>query len=150
MRGRSSLRPFFMFLCENIYMKRISIVLLIQVAVAMYGSHTVQAQSWKNRSAEDKARYYTKQMAEDLSLDDSVIIKVYQINLEVSKKFDSLYAKKNNPESRKGAALIYQFRNEAYRDVLSTKQYLKFEDMERERREKRKKEQEEKEAKRND
>lgn len=114
--------------------------IIVVLGLFLVAAYTSRGQSWKDKSPEEKSRYYTRQMAEDLALDDSVILKIFQINVAVSKKFDSLYADKNNPNARKGAALIYQFRNEAYREVLTTKQYLKFEDLERERREKRVKE----------
>jgi len=94
---------------------------------------------YQQRSPEDRARYYTRQMADQLSLDDSTILKVYQINLDISHRFDSLYELKDDYERRKGAALIYKFRNEQYRKVLSNKQYLIFDDLERERRERKQK-----------
>lgn len=102
----------------------------------------VCAQNFKQRSPEDRARYYTRQMAEQLALDDSAILKVYRINLEVSHRFDSLYELKDDYERRKGAAMIYKFRNEQYQKVLTNKQYLMFDDLEREKRERKEKEKE--------
>lgn len=107
---------------------------------ALLWATALGAQNFKQRSPEDRARYYTRQMAEQLSLDDSAIIKVYQINLDVSHRFDSLYELKDDFERRRGAAQIYQYRNEQYKKTLSTKQYLMFDDLERERRERKEKE----------
>jgi hypothetical protein len=120
---------------------------LVLLAMLLCLAHELKSQAWKDRSPEDKAQFFTRQMVNDLSLDDSLVMKVYAINLEVSKMFDSLYANRDKNDTRKGAAIIYTYRNEAFKKVLSTKEYLKFEDMERERREKRKKEQEEKQKK---
>lgn len=108
----------------------------------LFHSNSALAQSFNKRSAEEKAEFFTRQMTKDLSLEDSVIKLVYAINLATSKKFDSLYKEGKNEDTRKGAALIYAFRNEELRKVLSTKAYLKFDDLERERREKRMKEKE--------
>ncbi len=105
------------------------------------------AQPYKKRTPEEKARFYTDEMVKDLQLDSLSAVKVFEINLLVSKQFDSLYAgEPDATQSRAGAIAIYRQRDAALRQVLSKQQFLQFDDLQREKREKRKKEKAEKEA----
>src|SRR5688572_23773931 len=88
------------------------------------------AQNYKKRSPEEKAHFYTDEMVQELSLDSATAVKVYEINLSVSRQFDSLYA--NRPEkndARLGAIAIYRKRDAALRTVLSRQQFLMFDDI---------------------
>ncbi len=86
---------------------------------------SIHAQTYQRRSAEEKARFYTNEMATSISLDSLQVSQVYDINLQVSKRFDSLYAGKPEKEDR----------DAAYRKILSPLQFLKFDDIQREKRE---------------
>lgn len=104
------------------------------------------AQTYKKRSPEEKARFYTDEMVRELSLDSATTLKVYEINLVVSLQFDSLYAA--NPEkdeARMGAISIYRKRDANLRNVLSKQQFLMFDDIQREKRERKKQQREQKE-----
>lgn len=103
------------------------------------------SQNYKKKTAEQKARFYTDQMIQELQLDSATSLKVYELNLLVSQQFDSLYA--TNPEkddARKGAIAIYKNRDAQLRKVLTTQQFLKFDDIQREKREKKRLEREQK------
>jgi hypothetical protein len=99
------------------------------------------SQTYKKRSPEEKAKYYTDEMAKDVSIDSMQYAKAYLINVMVSKQFDSLYASQPDAElKRKGSIAIYRQRDAALRKVLSNQQFLKFDDLQREKREKKMKE----------
>ncbi len=103
------------------------------------------SQNYKKKTAEQKARFYTDQMIQELQLDSATSLKVFELNLLVSQQFDSLYA--TNPEkddARKGAIAIYKNRDAQLRKVLTTQQFLKFDDIQREKREKKRLEREQK------
>lgn len=105
------------------------------------------SQNYKKKTAEQKARFYTDQMIEELQLDSTTSLKVYELNLVVSQQFDSLYATHPEKEdARKGAIAIYKKRDARLRNVLTTQQFLKFDDIQREKREKRRLEREQKAA----
>jgi hypothetical protein len=119
---------------------------LITIAACVLCVQHSFAQNYKKRTAEEKARYYTDEMVKELSLDSSISSKVFEINLLVSKQFDSLYATKpEKDDARQGAIAIYRKRDMALRTVLSTQQFLMFDDIQREKREKKKLEKEQKE-----
>ncbi len=99
----------------------------------------VFSQKYKKRTAEEKARFYTDEMIKELSLDSATSQKVFDVNLVVSQKFDSLYAAtEDNEDKRKGAIFIYKKRDSLFKEVLSKKEYLKYDDLQREKREKKK------------
>ncbi len=109
------------------------------LAALIFFPFVVFSQKYKKRSAEEKARYYTDEMVKELSLDSLTSFKVYEVNLFTSKKFDSLYsATEDSEEKRKGAFLIYKKRDSMFREVLSKKEYLMYDDIQREKREKKK------------
>jgi hypothetical protein len=119
---------------------------LIPVAAGMFCLQLTFAQQYKKRSPEEKARFYTDEMVKELNLDSLTSGKVYLINLAVSKQFDSLYASKpEKDDARKGAIAIYKKRDAELRNILSTQQFLMFDDIQREKREKKKLEKEQKE-----
>ncbi len=118
-------------------MKQLLISLLVLGTTA-----TLYAQR-KQYSLEEKAQYYTKQMVDSLQLSTEQEKKVYTINLQVSKSIDSIYALKlESKVGKKAMVPIFKLRNEQYKEVLSTIQFLKYDDMEREKRERKKKQQE--------
>ena len=72
--------------------------------------------------------------------------KLFEINLLVSLQFDSLYATKpDKDQARQGAISIYKKRDASLRQVLSTQQFLMFDDIQREKREKKRLEKQQKE-----
>jgi hypothetical protein len=122
-------------------MKKISLLLIISFAVC-----TSFSQSYKKRTPEEKATYYTKQMVDDLKLDSSTTEKVYQINLIVSQQLDSAFAAHTEKEAMKRVYYtVFKKRDEEYRKVLTKRQFLEYDDLQRERREAKQKEKLEKE-----
>lgn len=103
------------------------------------------AQTYKKRTPEQKAQYYTDQMKKDIDIDSAQASMIYQVNIVVSKRFDSLYAEDLEEQARKRAMVpIFKYRDSEYKKILNAKQYLIWDDLEREKREKKKKEREEK------
>jgi hypothetical protein len=122
-------------------MKKISLLLIISFAVC-----TSFSQSYKKRTPDEKATYYTKQMVDDLKLDSSTTEKVYQINLIVSQQLDSAFAAHTEKEAMKRVYYtVFKKRDEEYRKVLTKRQFLEYDDLQRERREAKQKEKLEKE-----
>lgn len=103
-------------------------------------------QGYKKKSPEEKARKYTDEFLAVIPLDKATEEKVFQINVTVSKQFDSLYANKPDPnEIKKAYAIIFKGRDSAFKSVLTKQQYLMYDDWQRELREKRQREKEAKE-----
>ena len=103
-------------------------------------------QSYKKRTPEEKATFYTKQMVDDLKLDSSTTKKVYEINLVVSQQLDSAFAAHTEKEAMKKVYYtVFKKRDEEYRKVLTKRQFLEYDDLQRERREAKQKEKLEKE-----
>jgi hypothetical protein len=122
-------------------MKKISLLLIISFTL-----YTSFSQSYKKRTPEEKATYYTKQMVDDLKLDSSTTEKVYQINLIVSQQLDSAFAAHTEKEAMKRVYYtVFKKRDEEYRKVLTKRQFLEYDDLQRERREAKQKEKLEKE-----
>lgn len=117
-------------------MKKISLLLILSFSV-----YSAFNQSYKKRTPEEKATYYTKQMVDDLKLDSSTTKKVYEINLVVSKQLDSAFAAHTEKEAMKKVYYtVFKKRDEEYRKVLTKRQFLEYDDMQRERREAKQKE----------
>lgn len=93
------------------------------------------SQTYRKRSNAEKATYYTQQMQQDIQLDSLQIPIVYAIQLAVSTKIDSLYASHPTPKQKSMAFKeIFSSRDEALKKVLTTKQFLQWDDVQRERR----------------
>jgi hypothetical protein len=119
---------------------------IITLAVSVLLLQNAFAQNYKKRTPEEKAHYYTDEMVKELSLDSLTSAKVYEINLQVSLQFDSLYATKpDKDDARFGAVAIFKRRDMELRKVLSNQQFLMFDDIQREKREKKKQEKAQKE-----
>jgi hypothetical protein len=117
-------------------MKKISLLLIVSFSV-----YSAFNQSYKKRTLEEKATYYTKQMVDDLKLDSSTTKKVYEINLVVSQQLDSAFAAHTEKEAMKKVYYtVFKKRDEEYRKVLTKRQFLEYDDLQRERREARQKE----------
>lgn len=117
-------------------MKKISLLLILSFSV-----YSAFNQSYKKRTPEEKATYYTKQMVDDLKLDSSTTKKVYEINLVVSQQLDSAFAAHTEKESMKKVYYtVFKKRDEEYRKVLTKRQFLEYDDLQRERREAKQKE----------
>jgi hypothetical protein len=122
-------------------MKIISLLLII-----LHLSVLSFSQTYKRKTPEEKARKYTLEMAEEIKLEKEQEEKIYLINLEVSKRFDSLYASKPEKDLlRKESREIFKQRDLEFRKVLNTEQFLRFDDIQREKYEKKQKEKLEKE-----
>jgi hypothetical protein len=117
-------------------MKKISLLLIVSFSV-----YSAFNQSYKKRTPEEKATYYTKQMVDDLKLDSSTTKKVYEINLVVSQQLDSAFAAHTEKEAMKKVYYtVFKKRDEEYRKVLTKRQFLEYDDLQRERREAKQKE----------
>lgn len=104
------------------------------------------AQGYKKKTPEEKARKYTDELMAVIPLEKDAEEKIFQINVRVSKQFDSLYANKpEQNEMKKAYAVIFKARDAAYKEVLTKQQFLMYDDWQRELREKRQKEKEAKE-----
>lgn len=122
-------------------MKIINLLLIIlHLSVLGY------SQEYKRKTPEEKAKKYTMEMVEEIKLDKDQEEKIYEINLNVSKQFDSLYASKPEKDIlKKNTIDILRARDVEFRKVLTTEQFLRFDDIQREKREKKQKEKLEKE-----
>ncbi len=122
-------------------MKKISLLLIISFSIS-----SAFSQSYKKRTPEEKATYYTKQMVDDFKLDSATTTKVYEINLVVSQQLDSAFAAHTDKDAMKKVYYtVFKKRDEEYRKVLTKIQFLQYDDLQRERREAKQKEKLEKE-----
>jgi len=104
------------------------------------------AQEYKRKTPEEKAKKYTSEMAAEITLEKKQEEQIFLINLDVSKHFDSLYASKPEKDLlRKVTIDILKNRDVEFRKVLNSEQFLRFDDIQREKREKKQKEKLEKE-----
>jgi hypothetical protein len=102
---------------------------------------------YKKRSPEEKARYFTGKMVDSLNVTKPQEDSLFIMNIEVSKKFDSVRAIVDdmNREDRSAAyRSIYAYRDSCMREILPRKEFLKFLDIEREKWERKKAKQREK------
>lgn len=120
--------------------KRIYPILALLICLSISHLCFAQKATYKKRTAEEKARYYTNQMTDSLDLNSEQEEKVYSIHLIVSQAFDSLYAHPiSDPNERKiRIRKIFETRDEDLRKVLTTKQFLRFKDIELEKYERKK------------
>jgi hypothetical protein len=95
-----------------------------------------QYKEYKKKTPEEKAKKYTAEMVTDLGLNKEQEDKVFMINVDVSKLFDSVYALKIEDEKlrKKSFANIYKYRDSMLRVNLPTPLFLQFQDMQREKR----------------
>ncbi|HOZ51109.1 MAG TPA: hypothetical protein PLU17_04585 [Chitinophagaceae bacterium] len=122
-------------------MKVISLLLII-----LHLSLFTFSQSYTKKTPEEKAKKYTAEMAAIIQLEKEQEEKIYLINVQVSKQFDSLYASKPEKDILRSSTIsILKDRDIEYRKVLSNEQFLRFDDVQREKREKKYKEKLEKE-----
>jgi ABC-type transporter MlaC component len=110
-------------------------------------SCAIHAQSYKRKTPEEKARKYTDELIAVIPVDKDQEEKIFEINVIVSKQFDSLYANKpeNSNDMRKAYAVIFKTRDAAFKKVLTKEQFLRYDDWQRELREERMKKKAEKE-----
>ena len=96
--------------------------------------------SYPKKSIDEKARYYTKQMVDSLHVNEREETLLFETNLQVSKKFDSVYSLQLSNENERKAAFraIYQYRDSCFKSILPIKEFLRFQDIEREKWERRK------------
>jgi len=122
-------------------MKKISVLLIM-----LHLSVMLCAQEYKRKTPEEKAKKYTSEMAAEITLEKKQEEQIFLINLDVSKHFDSLYASKPEKDLlRKVTIDILKNRDVEFRKVLNSEQFLRFDDIQREKREKKQKEKLEKE-----
>lgn len=103
------------------------------------------AKSWK-RTPEEKARYFTKKMVDSLTVTETQEDSLFKMNIIVSQKFDSLNVFVDSLERRERSAAyrsIYRYRDSCMKVILPIKEFLKFQDIERERWERKKEKQRE-------
>jgi hypothetical protein len=111
-------------------------IISLIIIVCLFTLHA-NAQQFKRKTLEEKAQKYTAEMVADIHLTPEQEALVYPINLEVSKRFDSLYSSKPEKDVQRSVTIqILKDRDKAFRQVLSNEQFLRFDDLQRERREK--------------
>jgi hypothetical protein len=96
---------------------------------------------YKKRTPEEKARYFTKKMTDSLTVSKPQEDSLFLMNIEISKKFDSLRTIVNDMEKKERSAAyrsIYAYRDSCMRQILPRKEFLKFLDIEREKWERKK------------
>ena len=122
-------------------MKKTSLLLVI-----LHLSVMVFSQEYKRRTPEEKAKKYTAEMATEIHLEKEQEAQIYLINVSVSTRFDSLYASKPEKDLLKKVTIeLLRNRDAEFRKILTTEQFLRFDDIQREKREKKLKEKQEKE-----
>jgi Na+-transporting methylmalonyl-CoA/oxaloacetate decarboxylase gamma subunit len=122
-------------------MKKTSLLLVI-----LHLSVMVFSQEYKRKTPEEKAKKYTAEMAAEIHLENEQEAKIYLINVSVSTRFDSLYASKPEKDVLKKVTIeLLRNRDTEFRKILTTEQFLRFDDIQREKREKKLKEKQEKE-----
>ncbi len=103
---------------------------------------------YKKRTPEEKARYFTKKMVDSLTVSEAQEDSLYEMNIVVSQKFDSLKLVVDQLSKKERSAAyrsIYQYRDSCMKSIIPIKEFLKFQDIERERWERKKKRQQENE-----
>ncbi len=96
---------------------------------------------YKKQNAEQKARYFTKKMVDSLTVTPAQEEALYEMNIIVSAKFDSLNVLVDSLDRGERSAAyrsIYQYRDSCMKAILPIKEFLKFQDIERERYEEKK------------
>ena len=122
-------------------MKKTSLLLVI-----LHLSVMVFSQEYKRKTPEEKAKKYTAEMAAEIHLEKDPEAQIYLINVSVSTRFDSLYASKPEKDVLKKVTIeLLRNRDAEFRKILTTEQFLRFDDIQREKREKKLKEKQEKE-----
>ena len=96
------------------------------------------AQNYKRKTPEEKAKKYTDELLAQIPLEKEQEEKVFQVNVLVSKQFDSLYTvKPEQNELRKAYAFIFKSRDAEFKKIMTKEQFLRYDDWQRELREKR-------------
>ncbi len=122
--------------------------IVTQLLIILHLSLLSFSQEFKRKSPEEKARKYTSELAADIHLEKEQEEKVYLVNVAVSTQFDSLYASKPEKDLLKKSTIdILRKRDAEFRKIMTTEQFLRFDDIQREKRERKLKEKEEKEHK---
>lgn len=119
--------------------------IFITIAIVLCTPY-VWAQTYTKRTPTEKAQYYTDEMVKDLQLDSSMASKVFEINLLVSLQFDfCMPPSPDKDQACQGAISIYKKRDASLRQVLSTQQFLMFDDNAKKEKKRLEKQQKEKE-----
>jgi len=124
------------------HFKRISFVLFGLLFGVVFLCHGQKRKyKYKKRTAEEKAQYFTKKMVDSLRVTKSQEDSLFQMNIIVSQKFDSVktlvegFSKKERSAAYRS---IYAYRDSCMRSILPRKEFLKFLDIEREKWERKK------------
>ena len=118
----------------------------ILISFLLFVAGLCTAQSFQRKTPEQKARKYTDELKALTPLDSVSEEKIFQINVQVSRQIDSLYAAKpDKNDMRKAFAILFSSRDTAFRRIMNTEQFLRYDDWQRELREKRLREKQERE-----
>lgn len=124
------------------HFKQITIILIgVLFGVVFSCAGQKKKYEYKKRTPEEKARYYTKKMVDSLTVTETQEEGLYEMNIIVSQKFDSLNKFVEGLERRERSAAyrsIYSYRDSCMKVILPIKEFLKFQDIERERYERKK------------
>jgi len=92
---------------------------------------------------EQKAAYYTQQLVDSLNISEKQRLQAFEVNFMVSNSMDSLYKNIGDDKQRRRAMVdVFKKRDSLFRTILTNEQFLRFDDMEREKREQKKKKKE--------
>ena len=90
------------------------------------------AQNYKRKTPEEKAKKYTDELLAQIPLDKDQEEKIFQVNVLVSKQFDSLYTvKPEQNELRKAYAFIFKSRDAEFKKIMTKEQFLRYDDWQR-------------------
>lgn len=102
--------------------------------------HTTAAMA-QRKTPEEKAARFTAEMCQVILLDSLCRSRVHEVNLWLSKSFDSLYATHPDPETKRRAYIyFFRSRDSFFRGILNREQFLRYDDWQREQRLKRQEE----------
>jgi hypothetical protein len=122
-------------------MFKLSLIITILLFSCIHTTWAQGSYTFKKRTAEEKARYFTKKMVDSLDVTGAQEDSLYLMNIVVSAKFDSLRLQLEYLDSKERSAAyrsIYQYRDSCMKEILPIREFLKFQDIERERYERKK------------
>lgn len=123
------------------HFKRISFVLFGILFGVVFSCAAQKKYEYKKRTPEEKARYFTKKMVDSLTVTEAEEEALYEMNIVVSQKFDSLRIIIDDLGRKERSAAyrnIYGYRDSCMKEIIPIKEFLKFQDIERERWERKK------------
>lgn len=111
------------------------------LGLLLYCTATKAQQGYYRKSPEEKAMRFTAEMSRVILPDSLCRSRVHEVNVWLSKSFDSLYATRPDPETKRRAYIyFFRTRDSLFRGILNREQVLRYDDWQREQRLKRQEE----------